>query len=323
DVIDISKIEAGLMNVYETECPLNDLLQEVHSYFILKRTQLKKENIEIKLIKGLEDSQSTIITDATRFRQIIINLVGNALKFTEEGKVEFGYTLTSNKTLQFYVKDTGIGIPTKHLGIIFERFRQSDYSVNRKYGGTGLGLSISKGFIELLGGKIWVKSTEGKGSIFYFTLPFKPTQSINFHIEPKVRHIFNWQEKCILIAEDNDTSYKFLVEMLKHTKVKLIRADNGLEAINYVRTNHKIDLILMDIQLPEMSGYDATRNIKESNPDIPVIAVTANAMIEEKNKCFEAGCDDYVPKPVDIKQLFETIDKLFIKQSVKNNLPKN
>ena len=312
DIIDISKIEAGLLNVFETDCQLNQLMQEVYSLFVIKKGQLKKDHIEIKLSNMLNDTRSIIKTDPLRLKQVLVNLIGNALKFTENGSVEFGYTLSTNKTLLFYVKDTGIGIADKDQAIIFERFRQSDYSVNRKYGGTGLGLSISKGFVELLGGKIWVKSNEGKGSTFYFNLPYQPIKSSKEEIKPETKSItYNWKDKVILIVEDNETNQRFIKEMLKRTNAKLLHVDNGKKAVDMVRSNGSIDIALMDIQLPEMSGYEATKQIKEFKKDMPIIAVTANAMAEEKKKCIEAGCDDYVTKPIDIDHLLSIINTYF------------
>lgn len=313
DIIDISKIEAGLMNIYETDCHLNQLMQEIHSLFMIKKVQLKKENIEIKVNNMLNDNRCQIKTDPLRLKQIMVNLLGNALKFTETGTVEFGYTLSTNKTLLFYVKDTGIGISEQNIELIFERFRQSDYSINRKYGGTGLGLSISKGFIDLLGGKMWVKSQEDKGSTFYFNLPYVPVKTAKEDEETEEAAAdYNWKGKIILVVEDNDNNKKFILEMLKKTNAKLIHVENGKEALELVKSKgQKIDIALMDIQLPEMSGYDATRKIKEFKKELPVIAVTANAMAEEKKKCLEAGCDDYVAKPFEVNHLLSVIDKYF------------
>ena len=271
DIIDISKIEAGLLNVFEAECHLNQLMQDVYSMFMIKKSQLKKDHLEIKLSNMLNDNRCLIMTDPLRLKQVLVNLLGNSIKFTESGSIEFGYTLSSNKTLLFYVKDTGIGISEKNQAVIFERFRQSDYSVNRKYGGTGLGLSISKGFVELLGGKIWVKSQETKGSTFYFNLPYKPIKSNKEEIKADDKPvIYDWKDKVILVVEDNETNQKFIKEMLKRTNAKLLHADNGKKAFDIVKANGHIDIALMDIQLPEMSGYDATRKIKEIKKELPI-----------------------------------------------------
>ncbi len=312
DIIDISKIEAGMMTVYETDCHLNMLMQDVYNLFTIKKAQIKKDNIDLRFSNMLNDSRCLIKTDPQRLKQILTNLVANALKFTETGYVEFGYTLSSNKSLLFYVKDTGIGISDKNQQIIFERFRQSDYSVNRLYGGTGLGLSISKGFVELLGGKLWVKSEEEKGSTFYFNLPYIPIRVVKEETKPdgKVSN-YNWKGKSILVVEDNENNKRFILEMLKKTNVQLIHVENGKKAVEYIQLNKNTDLVLMDIQLPEMSGYEATTKIKEFHKKLPVIAVTANAMAEEKKKCFEAGCDDYISKPIEIDHLLAVIDGYF------------
>jgi CheY-like chemotaxis protein len=219
--------------------------------------------------------------------------------------------------LQFYVKDSGIGIPEDKLRVIFDRFIQADSSSTRKYGGSGLGLAISKGFVELLGGKMWAESVVDEGSSFYFTIPYIPGKKLSDEelAKRKPKKDYHWDGKVFLIAEDDKFSYKFLESFLKQTNARVLHALDGKEAINICRNNN-IDIVLMDIQMPEMNGLQATVEIKKFNKNLPVIAQTANAITEEKQKCFEAGCDDFITKPVNITELYTKIDKwLSVRQS--------
>ncbi|MBN2481354.1 MAG: PAS domain S-box protein [Bacteroidales bacterium] len=311
DIIDFAKIESGQVNIVQDDFSLNNLLKQVRSTFLSGRMKKTKSKVAIRIRKPFQDDKSFIRTDPVRLRQILTNLVGNAIKFTHEGFIEFGYNLTSQNFLQFYVKDSGIGISPEKLELIFERFIQADNSPSRKYGGSGLGLAISKGLTELLGGKMWAESTVKSGSTFYFTIPFvpvekKPEEKVDKK-EPRAR--YSWEGKLFLIAEDDKFSYKFLEGFLKQTKADVIRAADGREAVELCRSNKNIDLILMDIQMPEMNGLVATREIKKFNPGVPVIAQTANAISEERHRCFEAGCDDFITKPVNISELYTKIDR--------------
>ena len=318
DIIDFAKIESGQANVIQDEFSLNNLLNQVQSTFLTRSLRKDKSKVRILAKKPFPDEKSFIRTDPIKLRQILTNLVGNAIKFTHKGFIEFGYDLGENNFLKFYVKDTGIGIPADKLQIIFERFIQADSSPSRKYGGSGLGLAISKGLVELLGGKMWAESSPDEGSTFSFTIPFVPvTRKAEERPESKhARAHVSWEGKLFLIAEDDKFSYKFLEGFLKQTKADVIRAADGREAVEICRRNHNIDLILMDIQMPEMNGLTATEEIKKFNSEIPIIAQTANAINEEKVRCLEAGCDDFITKPVNISELFEKIDKwLSVKHS--------
>ncbi len=247
-----------------------------------------------------------------------MNLVGNAIKFTHKGHVEFGYSLKDSKTLLFFVKDTGIGIPADKLDMIFERFMQADSSPSRRYGGSGLGLAISKGLVELCGGTMWAESTPDVGSTFYFTLPFQPVirKPEPAREQAPVRTKYNWEGRLFLIAEDDKFSYKFLEGFLKQTHAEVIRAADGHEAVELCRNNDHIDLILMDIQMPEMNGLTATEEIKKFNRNVPIIAQTANAISEERQRCIRAGCDDFITKPVNIAELYVKIDKWLSRQPI-------
>lgn len=312
DIIDFAKIEAGQIKVIPREFSLNNLLQQVHSSFLTESMKEDKSDIKLRVRKTFTNDACYIKTDPNRLRQILTNLVGNAYKFTKQGYIEFGYKYLSGAgMLQFYVKDTGIGISPEKLKIIFKRFIQADNSYTRKYGGSGLGLAISKGFVELLGGKMWVDSEEKKGSTFYFTIPYIPAtkQKPTSDSTARSRDSYKWHARHFLIAEDDRFSFKFLESFLKQTKASVIHAADGREAIEICKTRKDIDLVLMDIQMPEVNGLEATEAIKKFNNSLPIIAQTANAINEERQKCIDAGCDDFITKPVNIDELYAKIEK--------------
>ena len=311
DIIDFAKIEAGQTKILNQEFSLNTLLSQIYSTFLAITVRQNKDNIKLKIKKSLANEDCYIQADPNRLRQILTNLIGNAFKFTKEGYIEFGYNLPKEGFIEFYVKDTGIGISSNKLDVIFERFVQADYSRSRKYSGSGLGLAISKGFVELLNGKMWVESVENEGSTFYFTIPYIPaSKRLSEEVDKKkLRSDYNWEKKVFLIAEDDTFSYKLLEGFLKKTHAKVLHAEDGIQAIEICKSNTAIDLILMDVQMPEMNGIEATKAIKEIRKNVPVIAQTANAIAEEKQKCMEAGCDDFVTKPINITELFAKIDQ--------------
>ncbi|MCK4661363.1 MAG: response regulator [Bacteroidales bacterium] len=317
DIIDISKIEAGQVKIEKISFNIDHLLFEIYTYYNEKKDKNNTQNIDIKY--NINDNYKDIIitTDPNRFRQILTNLIENALKYTNEGYIEIGYNIKNNEYIRFYVKDTGIGIPNDKFDEIFERFGKLEYSENKTNTGTGLGLSISKNLVKLLGGEIWVESNVNKGSTFYFTIPYvTTTNSKNDLIETTItinnnNNNYNWSDKTILVAEDEDDSFLYINEILIKTKVNILRAKNGFEAIEICRTNNNIDLILMDIKMPEIDGYEAMSQIKKIRKDIPVICQTAYATESEKKKCLEAGCLDYITKPIKTKVLLEKIAKVF------------
>jgi PAS domain S-box-containing protein len=308
DIIDISKIEAGHLNVNIVESNVNKLVREVFSTFNETKT---KQNIELRLILPPESELISVQTDPLRVRQIVTNLIGNALKFTEKGFVELGYNIKNgavDQFLEFYVKDTGVGIPLDKQAIIFERFRQVDEATTRKYGGTGLGLAISKKLVGLLGGNIWVDSTPNEGSVFYFTLPYSKKVEVLGSDEPFHATKYNWKGRTILIAEDENSNYELIKASIYRTGIKIIRAHNGEEAVEHIERNNGIDLVLMDIRMPRMNGYEATRKIKSLKPGLPVISITAYAMSEDKAKSLEAGCDVYISKPIKPSRLLSLLN---------------
>lgn len=314
DVIDIAKIEAGQLKIAKSVTFINVMQNEIFEYFSNEKKRIKKENIIFTKNEAINDISFSILCDSLRLRQILGNLINNALKFTFEGIIEFGYFIPNNATILFYVRDTGIGLGEDKIPFIFDRFRQADDSTTRNYGGTGLGLAISKKLVEMMGGRIWVESEKGKGSTFFFTLPLIiPSSSLKIFEEKKdVSNPDIFKGKTILIAEDEETNFLFLQEVLNPTRISIIRAKTGYQAVNIFKNTNSISLVLMDIKMPEMNGYQATKLIKEINPRIPIIAQTAYAMLEDKIKGTESGCDDYLSKPIKPDLLISTIKKYLV-----------
>ncbi|RLD58030.1 MAG: hypothetical protein DRJ05_08755, partial [Bacteroidetes bacterium] len=318
DIIDIAKIEAGQIKIENSECNINTFLKEL---LTSKKQRLIEEGTvkkEIRINIDNDEKDILIRTDPTRFKQIVTNLVNNAIKFTEIGIVEFGYYLPGNidnkkvheNELLFFVKDTGIGIKKNQQEIIFERFRQVENSLTKRYGGTGLGLAISKSLVLKLGGRIWVESEVGKGSVFYFTVPYVIYEGEKL-ISTEKDNISIKEGKTILIAEDEPSNYHILEILLSDTKSKLLWARNGQEAVDiFTENKDNIDLILMDIQMPIKNGLVATKEIKAIKKDVPILAQTAYALSGDRERFMNAGCDDYISKPIEKDLLFEKIGRL-------------
>jgi CheY-like chemotaxis protein len=304
DIIDVSKIEANQLNINKSRFSLNKLFDEIHHDF--KNEIEKNEQIELSVNREVKNGHY-IYLDKTRVKQILSNLLSNAFKYTDKGKIETGYQLLDKDNILFFVKDTGVGVDKEKQDIIFDSFRKSDNSTTRLYGGTGLGLSISKALVELMGGKIWVESELNQGASFYFTLPYEPAYKVSEDIQIEESKTYNWKGKKILIVEDDELSYEYLKEILKDTKANILHAKDGQAAIDYCKKDQSLDLVLMDIQLPGIDGNTATQKIREFDEDIPVIAQTAYALEEEKKKILQAGCNDYVSKPINEEKLYEKI----------------
>ncbi len=308
DILKISQIEAGIVSIVPEKVNLTKLLNEIYQFFSLTAKQ-KKIGFYLDLpIIRTED----IFLDASRFKQIQINLISNAIKFTHKGEVRFGYEV-DNSMLKFHVTDTGIGIDPIHFKLIFDRFMQVPHQEKELYGGTGIGLSISQALVEKMGGSIWLESQVNKGTTFFFTIPLVhgTTHVSTAEIETFVTNAgeSNLSNKNILITDDDDRNLSLLAHFLEPEKANLIFAGNGQEAIDIIVKSKNIDLVLMDIKMPVMNGLDATKIIKEKFPRIPVIIQTAYAMDNEKEAAMNAGGDAYVSKPVNRKLLLETISK--------------
>jgi signal transduction histidine kinase len=320
DIMDVSRIEANQVVASKEDFPLNELMRELQGFFSTELEMMGKKVLELSCKVALEDNDAVIHTDRVKLRQVLVNLLSNALKFTETGKIEFGYELQQDKSLLFFVTDTGIGISPEKQKRIFERFVQADDSLSRHFGGSGLGLSICKGFVDLLGGKIWVESAPNKGARFYFTIPDvnRSGKTLEEPAEaPSGKGLTasdrNWEDKTILIVEDDHINYQLLEVVLKRTGVNLLHAVTGMDAVRYCREQPRIDLVLMDVQLPEMNGFEAIKLIKESHPSIPIIVQTANSLNEEKTRADEAGCQGFMTKPISLNKFMSEVDKFMQK----------
>ncbi len=316
DIIDISKIESGMMSVSLSLVNIQELLKYICSFFApeVESKGMKLICSDLNLHKDF-----TVETDREKLYAIMINLVKNAIKYSEQGAIEIGYLLDGAE-LKFWVRDTGIGIPEDCQEAVFERFVQADISNPMAKQGAGLGLAITKAYVKMLGGRIWLESKLGVGSVFYFTLPIER----NDNKQDDFENLFINGEKMelteqiiskikVLIVEDDEASTKLLVANLqKHVGIILI-AVSGEEAVELYKNNPDIDLILMDIQLPNLDGYEATKEIRKISDDVVIIAQSAYARVENKVKAFESGCDEYISKPIDRNELKTLITKYFRK----------
>ncbi|MGC9472180.1 MAG: ATP-binding protein [Bacteroidales bacterium] len=298
DIIDISKIEAEQIEIFPVELKLQELFEEIKLVFL--QSLIKNEKSHIALEYKIPSPHLRVHADKIRLKQVLSNLLTNAVKFTDNGRIEFGCHIRE-KELEFYTCDSGIGISPRHQKEIFERFfKVEDKHPDRIYRGTGIGLAISKNLVELMGGKMWVESEPGKGSCFRFTLPYEPVEEPE-RPDRSVQRMageFHWNGHTILIAEDEESNYLYLHEVLKKTGISILRATHGQEAVDTVSDHPEIDLVLMDIKMPGIDGYQATRKVKALRKDLPVIAQTAYAMEGDAARSLEAGCDDYLPKPI-------------------------
>jgi PAS domain S-box-containing protein len=310
EIIDISKIESGQMEVQITETNINEQIELAYK---LLEPDAGRKGITLSYHKGLSEKEAFINTDRSKLYSILTNLLKNAIKYTDQGSVELGYSRKGD-FLEFYVSDSGIGIPENRLGAIFERFVQADMSVLEARQGAGLGLSIAKAFAEMLGGDIWVNSVVGEGSIFYFTLPCEvdgevlaPEESESSVPEADIPT----RKLKILVTEDDETSEMLTSVFIKEYSDNVLFARTGTEAVEMYRTHPDIDLILMDIQMPEMNGYEATRHIRELNEHVIIIAQTAFGILGDREKALKAGCTDYIAKPINQAKLSDLIHKYF------------
>jgi signal transduction histidine kinase/CheY-like chemotaxis protein len=309
DIVDISKIEAGMLTLNKSEFSLNELMVEVFGLFS-RDEKVISGLLSLKSIFALDSDQDTILSDRIRLKQVLINLMSNALKFTEQGRVEIGYTI-HREALLFYVRDTGIGLDYDQQQYIFERFMQATTNHQPKHEGTGLGLAISRACIKLFEGDIWAESELGKGSVFCFTLPLilDGQYILKSYPQNNDQMDFNWKDKVILVAEDVTTNFLLIKTALNKTGAILVWAKNGQEAVDLCKSEDQLDLILMDVRMPVMDGFEATQAIRTFLPDIPIIAQTSYAMDGDREKSLASGCTDYISKPFNIKDFIGLISK--------------
>ncbi|MGC9375544.1 MAG: transporter substrate-binding domain-containing protein [Bacteroidales bacterium] len=313
DIIDLAKIEANEVSITSKKTDINKLMQELYDTYIETRKKINKTHIDIKLDKTNYRDNFILKTDPFRLKQVLTNLLDNAFKYTEIGFVKFGYKiLDEEKTVKFFVSDTGIGIPKDKQKEIFKRFNKLEPDKSKLYRGTGLGLTITKNIVNKLGGEISLNSEINKGSTFYFTLPLKTIaeheiEETNKTIEKEPPS--HWKGKTILIAEDEESNYKYLEWLLKNKGLNLLHAFDGKETVEIFKKRKDIDLILMDIKMPVLNGIEAIKLIKQLNPDIPIIAQTAYAMQEDKELILQSGCNNYLSKPIKTNELIDMLNQ--------------
>jgi PAS domain S-box-containing protein len=310
DIIDISKIESGLMTLKIEDSDITKQFDFVYTFF---KPEIEAKGMQIYYNNTLPLTESIIKTDREKLYSILTNLIKNAIKYSDKGSIEIG-CVKKGKFLEFYVKDTGIGITKDRQDSVFERFIQADISDTRAFQGAGLGLAITKSYVEMLGGNIWVESTEGLGSVFYFTLPFNNENFVQENLEKSVSVQYPENQikpLKVLIAEDDFDSSKYIQIIIKEFARETILVKNGSDAIEASRANPDIDLILMDIKMPMVDGYEAVRQIRSFNRDVLIIAQTAYALLGDGDKALEAGCNDYLSKPIKKTDLLNLLKKYF------------
>lgn len=309
DIIDVAKIEAGEMRIEKTPFDVIPMLEDIETNFQKTKKSFKKQHIKVEAELPSEYDVFLIDTDGGRLRQVITNLLNNALKFTHKGRITFGFEVEENQVL-FYVKDQGIGIPKDKQDSVFEHFNQIPNEDQIKNRGTGLGLAISKGIVELLDGKIWVEAEENKGSNFYFTLPFENLETTT-STEKKIKKKLNYNKilanKTFLIVEDDETNRFFFENVFIGFDTNILFAENGKEAIDIYKKTKQIDLVLMDIQMPVMGGEEADKAILAFDKNAKILAQTAFAMQGDAEHFKSKGFMDYISKPINIEELFNKL----------------
>lgn len=305
DIIEISMIESNQVVIHKSVFDVTPMLKELESFFRMKN----ENNLAIRYVQGNLDESVSLNSDAVRFRQIISNLIDNAVKYTEKGYVDFGFHVTPN-FIEFFVSDSGIGIPKEEFKNIFNHFYKIENDGTKLYRGAGIGLSICDKLVNLLGGIIWFDSEVEKGTTAYFTLPYEHIKNTDSKEPIQIKEpIDNIATLNILIVEDEEYNYYLLKKIIEKTGSKVIWAKNGKEAVDLIKNKYKPDIILMDIKMPIMNGLDATNIIKPMLHNVPIIAITAYASASDKKKFMSAGFDDYVTKPIDPKSFVNLLKK--------------
>jgi PAS domain S-box-containing protein len=302
NILTMSAIHTSQEKIMVEKVCVNTLMEEIQQVFSRKAAA---KSLKINVTKHLSETQSNVFADRVKLYQILNNLVGNAIKFTPKGEIEFGCTLIS-EDLKFYVKDTGIGITKSKQQAIFDRFVQANENIRVEYGGSGLGLSICKGFVDLMGGRIWVDSEPSVGSTFYFTVPYKPVPEDVFDTALSTDDIPNLGKRTVLIAEDQEYNFLFLNEFFSQLNWNVIHVKNGRDAVEKCKENSTLDFVLMDIKMPVMDGLTAAKLIKEFRKNLPIIAQTAYAK-EVRNDQSDLFFDAYLTKPISGSALREII----------------
>lgn len=311
NVSDMTKIESGQLYISKTECQINKLLYEVHSQFEKILKEKRKKEIRLTLDISINDENFTLLTDQEKLKQVLHNLLENAVRFTDEGYIEFGYKQKDEMFLEFYVKDTGTGFSMERLEMIMKRFQKVIDKRMQPFDTAALRINLSKHLVRLLGGKLTAESELWKGSTFTFTLPLNEVevyQDEDLVTSDTIDPDF-WKDKQILIAEDVESNFIYLREILRPTNVQLHWAKNGKEAVEICRQNNNIDLVLMDILMPEMDGYEAAKLIKKNRSTLPIIAQTAYSLEEENYEESLKYFEQYMTKPIWSHELLNTLSK--------------
>jgi signal transduction histidine kinase len=314
DMVEFTRIETGKATIKKSPCNIDLLINEILSIFNQFKHYQNKGHLEIK-VKYPAHRGLVVFTDPGRLQQLISNLISNSIKYTEKGWIEIAYQLASDQKIEFYVKDTGVGISRDLQKKLFGKTGEEDQT-SGKAEGPGLGITIAKNLIKLMGGKIWVESDLGQGSTFSFTIPYEEVPDTYHLMAPEEEFVmpsYTWKDKVILVAEDDEVNFKFIEAVLQDTSAQVLHASDGLQAVELCKTINKIDLVLMDIRMPGIDGYEATRQIRQFNRNVPVIAQTAFMLENELEKCKLAGCNDLITKPIEIKEFFEKVDH-FLKE---------
>ncbi|MDP4207895.1 MAG: response regulator [Bacteroidota bacterium] len=316
DIIEAAKLEGGRVEFVVGPIIIDEFLNDIFSSTLLKKLKAGKDFVELILEKNSQEEYGQIQADPGRLQQVINNLLSFSIQSTSKGSIKFGYTIKDPKVIEFFVKDTGTGLNKDDQKLVFNYFWQFEDVFYQRLTGNGLELTIAGKLVEMMGGKIWVNSEPDTGTEFYFTLPIiRPSRAgrmsglrgteknINEKTEPV------WKNKVILVVEDDPINFQFIEALLEKTQVRILHAENGNQALELILSINKVDLILMDIKLPEKSGYEVTREIKNIRKEIPIIALTAFAVNEIRNKCLSAGCEDVISKPVEIEPFLKIVNQ--------------
>ena len=308
DILDYAMIESGQLYVSKVTLDIRILFKELSTFFSEYQERIERSTVSLKL--EIDDSiEKNILADKIKLQQILINLISNALKFTAQGTVTLGYRSYNDQYLLFYVTDTGAGIPPEKHEVIFDRFVQLDPLATRNIGGNGLGLAIVKGLVNLLGGKISLKSVPGKGSTFSFTIPFEtPLSEGKDDTFSEKKAFTHYPDKTVLIVEDDPYNSEYLENILQREGIRFLKTVNGKEAVELI-AEQAIDLVLLDIRLPDISGYEVAGIMKKKKPELKIVAQTAYASLEDKHEAIKSGCDDYLSKPTKKDELLGMIQK--------------
>jgi len=317
NLIDLSKIESGVMDIINSEVDLNEEMKFLYSLF---KPEMDKKGIALKCVAGFPNPKTMVNTDRDKLHTILSNLLKNAWQYTITGNVEFGYRIQKNKDPEkhqvvFYVKDTGVGIPLEKHEVIFDRFVQACDTHKNSRHGAGLGLAVARAYAHVLRGKIWLESEPDKGSVFFFSLPYESDNEVA--VDPEDHDWLRFQNKNqqpflnIMVVDDDYPSELLITRSLRNVARMMIKVHDGCEAIETCRKNPEIDLILMDIKLPGCNGYEATRQIRTFNDKVIIIAQTSHGMSGEKEKAIQAGCNDYMAKPIYVEKLYRIIGRYF------------